>query len=671
MKISRRQFLQSGAFFSAFALSSPLQHLVYAQDPSNLADPIPADVLETYLQALEQPYIAPMNEHFEGVIGRNPFSLILYDVQQGRLLTALATENLFPVASMFKAPVLFYFLDQVSADVWGRVPVSYWNASAQGEVPEPWRDDWRGNQAILRALYQMIVMSGNAVTGEVLAYVARVRGSNSPIASFNDWARERVNISPLSALSTWDEGIPPEMSATDERFLKRTTPINGQLRTFENLMTARDMGLFYIWALTTFDASQIAVCREVLSTIHNERRGNLERLAFDLGGISHSKNGSLIVDDGTIITDGGLLELPDNRRYLLIVLSINAPTLIPTLFEELNHTLRGRYNEMMHHHRTMAISPEELLAIYTAHLAQAYPDQTTNPHQFQYGFILPEGVNLYAQPDIDYPVRNPIIRSTRFGIHLLMQGALIRFEDVDKDWVVLVPDDDRDNIRSRLGTRLFIKRTDIWAISSTYSQPIPYLVDPSATSADKLIVVNLQGREVVAVEAGQVVMRVPIALNTDAIPRGVQVITSKWFARSMQPWAPGVPFTTFYGSDGYALHGSPWQRWGTTVNQTTLAGRTSAGCVNMPDWMIQAGDYHRPADELLFRWLGGMENVGHRVFDYPSDRYPALRIYNVDYLHNLHTYRRPEALANVRMSWDDLIVAIGEKDLQAPDSFFV
>lgn len=671
MKLSRRQFLQNSALWTTVTLTSALPRLQAQTTHPTTIPPYPENTLGKYLVALEQPYTAPMNEHFEGVIGRNPVSVILYDVQQGRLLTALATENLFPVASMFKAPALFYFIDQVASDVWGKVPVSYWNASAQGEVPEQWRADWRSNQAILRALYQMIVMSGNAVTGEVLAYVARQKGSINPIASFNDWARERVNISPLSALSTWDEGIPADMNATDERFLKRTTPINGQLRTFENLMTARDMGLFYLWAMTALSPEQISVCRELLSLIHNERRGNLERLAFDLNGMSYSKNGSLIVDDGTIITDGGLIEFPDNQRYLLMVLSINAPTLIPTLFEELNHTLHGRYNEMMHHHRTPAVSGEELLAIYSAHLAQAYPDQTTNTGEFQYAFILPEGVNLYSQPDTAYPVRNPIIRSTRFGIHLLMQGALIRFEDVNDDWVVLVPDDDRDNIRSRLGTRLFIQRRDIWAVSSQYSQPIPYLVDQTATHTDKLIVVNLQEREVVAVESGTVVIRVPIALNIDAIPRGVQVITSKWFARSMQPWAPGVPFTSFYGSDGYALHGSPWQRWGTTVNQTTLAGRTSAGCVNMPDWMIQAGDYHRPADELLFRWLGGMENVGHRVFDYPSEAYPALRIYNVDYLNNLHTYRRPEALLNVGMSWDDLIGAIGEKELQAPDSFFI
>lgn len=671
MKLSRRQFLQSGVLLTSTPLLASFKQLVHLQTTPLTALPFPQHILDNYLQALEQPYTAPLNEHFERLIGRNPISIILYDVEQGHLLTALATENLFPVASMFKAAVLFYFVDQISEDVWGSVPLQYWNASSQGEVPEQWREDWRRNQAILRALYQMIVMSGNTVTGEVLGYVARQKGTFEAIGAFNDWARESVGISPLSALSTWSEGVPSDLKATDERFLKRTTSINGQLRTFENLITARDMGLFYLWALTSLNAKQITLCRELLSTIHNERRGNLERLAFDLEGISYSKNGSLIVDDGTIITDGGLIELPDNRRYLLMVLSINAPTLIPTIFEELNHTLRGRYNEMMHHHRTLTISPEELLAIYTAHLTQAYPEQLTNPAQYQYGFILPEGVNLYSQPDTAYPVRNPIIRSTRFGIHLLMQGALIRFEDIDADWVLLVPDDDRDNIRSRLGTRLFIQRQDVWAISSQYSQPIPYLVEPTAQAQDKMIIVNLQGREVIAVEAGNIVIRVPIALNTDVIPRGVQVITSKWFARSMQPWAPGVPFTTFYGSDGYALHGSPWQRWGTTVNQTTLAGRTSAGCVNMPDWMIQAGDYHRPADELLFRWLGGMENVGHRVFDYPSDAYPALRIYNVDYLHNLHTYRRPEGLVKAGMSWDELIVAIGEKDLQAPDSFFV
>jgi hypothetical protein len=181
----------------------------------------------------------------------------------------------------------------------------------------------------------------------------------------------------------------------------------------------------------------------------------------------------------------------------------------------------------------------------------------------------------------------------------------------------------------------------------------------------------LSSRELYAFEGDQLVMRVPIVLNPDATPRGAQVITSKWLARSMQPWAPGVPFTAFFGAEGYALHGAPWQRWDTTVNQTTIVNRSSAGCVNIPNWLVTSGAYTRPADELLFRWVGGMERPREDVFEYPTETNPALRIYNVDYAPNLRGYVRPAALHNRGLTWDDVIALMATRPLQAPASFFV
>lgn len=667
MRLSRRQFLQSTALLGSATLTMPIRAWVNTQ--SNILP----DYTSAYLSALEAPYIAPLNEHFEALIERQSIGLLLYDVQHGRLITALGTENLLPVASAFKAPVLLYFVDVIDPAVWGRVPVLHWNAPSAQDVPEAWREDWRTHQAILRALYEMLVFSGNAVTGAVLAYVAREQGRDDPLVCFNDWARERVGISQLSALSSWNEGIPTSMPPHDPRFVRRTTSINGQLRTFENMMTPRDVGLFYVWALSSLPPDALSVCKDLLSTIHDNRGANLERLAQDLGGTPYSKNGSLIIDEGVIVTDAGIIDLPESRQFVLVMLSLGASLALPALFEELNLTLRGRYNPIIHNHRQSAVSADELLVTYTAHLNRAYP-RPANPVNnglYHYGFVLPEGVTVCATPDISQPVRNPIIRSTRFGVHLLMQGALVRFVDVNADWVELMPDDERDNVRVRLGSRLFVQRHDIWPITLDYSQPISHFASSLANPADKFVIVHLNGRELIAFEGAIPVMRVPIALNIDATPRGVHVITSKWFARSMQPWAPGVPFTCFFGSDGYALHGSPWQRWAMTVNQTTLPSRTSAGCVNIPDWMIQAGAYHRPADELLFRWIGGMENADARVFDYPSEAQPAIRIYNVDYLPNLRVYNRAEGLVRAGASWDDAIDAISDLPLQAPDSFFV
>ncbi len=639
MTLSRRQVLQ--AMIASAALTLPGQPFLAAQTTGYVSD---------YLTALETPYAAPLNAHFETIIQQRNIDLLLYDLDNARLVTALATENPLPVASVFKGPLLMYFIDTVDPSVWRDLPVADW--PTRGEP-------------VLRALYQALVRSDNPATGEVLSYLAEIQDSREPLVLFNDWASDRVGVSQLSALSAWNQGIAANMSAVDPRYLGRGTTVSGQIVTFENLMTPRDLGLFYLWMLGNLPSDGLRVCLDLLSTIHDNRGANLERLATDLNGTPYSKNGSLITDAGTVITDAGLIELPDGHRYLLVMLSLAATDALPTVFEELNRTLRGRYNEIIHNHRFNAVSADELLVTYTDHLQTAYPQQIDQTAGFcRYGFVLPEGVQVYDGER--KPLHNPIIRSTRFGVHLLMQGALVRFVDVDPEWVELLPDDDRDNVRVRLGPRLFVQRRDIWPIALDYGHPISQITD-GIRASDKFIVINLQARELMAFEGPQPILRVPIVLNPDATPRGVQVITSKWLARSMQPWAPGVPFTSFFGSEGYALHGSPWQRWATTVNQENIYGRTSAGCVNIPDWMVRVGGYYRPADELLFRWIGGMENAHARVFDYPSEAYPALRIFSVDYLHNLRTYHLPEGLFNA--SWEAVIDA--DIRLQAPESFFI
>lgn len=670
MSISRRRFLQGAVLASAMILT-PAQRLLAALPA---ADSSQADFLAGYLTAMETPYTAPLNPHFENIIGRRSIGLVLYDLTNARLITAHAPENLLPVASAFKGPALMYFMDTVDPAVWSRVPVAYWVAPRAEDVPEAYRDDWRRHQSILQALYRMVVISDNPATGRVLSYAARLAGRDDPLAMFNDWARERVGISQLSALTAWSHGIEAGMSTSDRRYADMTTPINGQQVRFDNMMTPRDLGLFYVWMLSRMSGDHLRACRDVLFTIHDNRPANLKRLGLDLGGRPYGRNGSLILEAGTVITDAGLIDLPDDRRYLLVTLTLGAPETVPTLFEELNHTLRGRYNEILHHHRSNAVTPEELRAAYTRHLSAAYPVQDAAAIAagvYRYGFIVPEGVEVFSTPDESRPLRNPIIRSTRFGVHLLMQGALVRYVEVDEAWLELVPDDDRDNVRIRLGNRLFVRRGDVWPITFDHSRPIGGLSDDSISAEDKFITIHRAVRELVAFEGAQPVMRLPIVLHPDDTPRGAYVVTSKWLARSMQPWAPGVPFTCFFSNQGHALHGSPWQRWQTTVNEGNIHGRSSAGCVNVPDWMIEAGAYHRPADELLFRWMGGMDNPTDRVFDFPTQTNPALRIYIADYAHNLHTFHRPDGLVRAGASWGDAVENAAAHPLQAPDSFFV
>ena len=669
MSLSRRDFVKSIAVLGAMGYLSPAVDLFAKSETSNH--------YEDYLTVLDTPYRAPMNEHFEIATYGHTLGLILYDLKNSRLMTALSSEKPLPVASAFKSALIMYFVDQVDHEVWGRVPVQYWNANSKNDLPEDLRDIWNKHRAILRTLYQTIVLSDNFATGAVLSYIAKAQGGTDAVALFNDWARETVGISQLSGLSGWSEGIDDDIIFFDERFQGNQTSINSQLVTFDNMMTARDLGLFYVWMLTYLSEETQKVCKELLSIIHNDRGANLERLAQAFDGVSYSKNGSLSTSAGYVVSDAGIIDLPDGRQFLLIVQSVDPQdevlSIVPQLFEELHKVLGGQYDELLHNRHFSGITEEELKVMYLAHLQQAYTEQgdnSQNQGMYRYGFIIPEGVDVYSSPDEKNKLHNPVIKATRFGVHLLMQGALVRYVEVDGQWVELMPDDARDNVRSRLGVRMFVKREDVWSISLDYAQPIPYLIN-DVPAEDKYIVINVGGRELVAFEGKTPILRVPIVLNPDATPRGAQIITSKWFARSMQPWAPGVPFTSFFGNQGFALHGSPWQRWSATVNQETIMGRTSAGCVNVPDWMITVGEYTRPADELIFRWVGGMENQRELVFDYPSETYPALRIFSVDYLQNLKNYYMPANLVSQGITWDSVAEAMESIPLQAPESFFV
>jgi hypothetical protein len=673
MGTTRRQFLQGGLLL-ALGMAAPTGFCAFAQDQTALPPTLTADTaaLRAYRAALETPHDAPLNFRFSQLLGDATVGLVLYDLNAGRLLAGLQTEKPLPVASAFKAGTLLYFLRNVDESVWAGVPVAYWNTASANDVPEAHRDSFKVHRAVLRDLYNSLVMSGNETTGAVLGYVARTLGRQDALAAFNDWLTQVVGVSQLSGLSTWTDGVPAGMTATDARFDGRGTTLNGGITRFDNLMTPRDLGLLYAWMLAETTPAELQVCNDLLSTIFNNRGANLERLATENTGTPFSKNGSLDTPAGYVVTDAGVLAFLDGRRYLLSVMSLGAPTRIGPLFEELGHTLRGRYNEEIHSHHYDGVRDDELLDIYTAHLAAAYPQQADAlPGQVRYGFVMPNNVKVYSAPNDTSMVHNPIIKTTRFSVNLLMQGALARYMVVDRDWAELVPDNTADNVRVRLAPRVFVRRVDLWPISLDYAAPISYISNPSVTPEDKYVVITLASRELYAFEGDQLVLRVPIVLNPDATPRGAQVITSKWFARSMQPWAPGVPFTAFFGAEGYALHGAPWQRWDTTVNQTTIVNRSSAGCVNIPNWLVTSSNHTRPADELLFRWVGGIEQPRDAVFEYPTETNPALRIYNVDYAPNLRGYVRPAALHKRGMTWDDVIDLLETRPLQAPSSFFV
>lgn len=677
MHISRRQFLKQTALL-AVAATFPesivnLQRVGKAH-ASGTITPSPR-WLSDYIAALDKPHFAPLNDIYADIMGNNGnYSVQVYDILHGRLLSGVRTEAPLPVASAFKGPLLFYFLHVVDEAVWSSVPVRYWGEPDIDTVPDEYHSAWKANGAVLGDWFQTIVKSDNNSTGRVLAYLADYLDTDAPLVGFNDWSHDVVGVSQMSSLGAWKSGVPTYLKNYDERYEERNVTLNYQQVVFNNVMTARDLGLYYIWWQSQMSDNARRVGQELLSWIYEDRRSNIEEIAFNNGGEAYSKNGSLSQADtgvSAVVTDAGIVNLPDYGYFLVAYLTGEADTRTPLVFDRIGEITTGVYQDQVSSYNAAIDEDNEQVTFFQNYLEASYPEPgSVSNNGFNYAFVKHEGVQVYHAPDTNAVVRNPVISSSRFGVHLLMQGALARYKPYDNAWVELVPDSPRDNVQTKLGAPLFVRREDLHPISLEYSSLIPHFIHEGTTADDKMVVIDIQQREMTLFEMEEAVIKTPVVMNDRSTPRGGHVVTTKWLACSMQPWAPGVPFTTYFHVDGYAIHGSPWQRWEKTVTKENVAQRTSAGCVNVPNWTVQLGEYIRPLDELVFRWLGGSHEPTQRVFEYGTTQHPTVRVYVVDYPKDLNNYYRSPGMGKRGVAWSEIVDQMTGITVKAPDSFF-
>jgi hypothetical protein len=623
-----------------------------------------------YLDWMNRPHEGRLNELLQAVIGQRTIAYLLYDASNQVLIGAHLPELGLPVASAFKGPLAMYFFQTVPAYVWQGVPPQYWASTRADQVPTPYQAAWYDYGDILRALWRMMVISDNVSTGHVLAYVAYLLGSSTPLKAFNDWAHGEVGISQLSGLSNWYYGLRGSMEPTDLRYGGQTS-IDGQLHRYANLYTVRDLGLFYLWFLESMAPDPQLACAALLNMTFEDRRSNLERLAEQNQGMAFSKNGNLGRDSspaGIVITDAGLIQHGNGITYLAAMLAVNAEGQVPTLVNLTDQILKGGYDAFVYPSSPLAPAKDANSA-YAAALSQNYATSPPRPNEYNYGFVRYSGISAYSAMDEAATVRNPVINSTR-GVHLLMQGALIRFQALNDTWAQLIPDDAADNIRQRLGEPLYLKLADLLPIGDEYFSPIPYLLDSSLLPEQKMLVVDIGQRQLSLLEKDNVVFKSPVSLNTLSTPRGSYPVISQWACRSMQAWAPGVPFTTFFHVGGFALHGSPWQRWAESVTQANIVHRLSAGCINLPNWSLNLGFYERPVDELIFRWLGGAGAARQTSHEYPQSGYNQLRIFIVDRVEDLSRHTLPGPIAQNGATWERVQANIAYVPVSAPASFF-
>lgn len=666
-RLHRRQFLKllgaGAAGASVFGLGQVEQALAHNADTLS---PVRYDVSTAGMT--KQDMIAMFRAELDSIFAGREMALDFRRINEDGAEDwrfQINAEELYPVASAFKAFVVMYYFFTV--------PPEDWYFANDSDV------------------YRMAVFSNNKLTGHVIYDVGQFieDDSRNCIEKYNDFCTNVLGI--RHGLFSWNWEGARSAGFNDQRFFPsedRWPQIGDQLREqIGNVATAADLAKGWEFILFAEQNPQwtdplfrerITNIRTLLSIPANDYRSPIERVVWS-GYIG--KDGTLPVGDirlGRVINDAGLLRTKTGR-YLVSFMSTseNESVTEPALQHVVD--IMRRYEERFHPGgRTFIAGRSAALRMDV----------------FNYGFVRHQRIRLFSQPDIRAPrIDNPVRRNTVFGTMYLMQGAMVRFVPVNQHWGRIVRDDPEDNVFTPTDWRfsfseanwaqtpppdVFVRIADLKLVDPSHFQPIGY-VTPNGfeEGLDKYILMDVPRRELALFEGVNCVVKTPLVLNLEQTPRGLLYVNRVLVTRNM-PYYPGVPYTNFLhdGGDlnqiGYAIHGAPWQRWEETVNRRETIRRYSAGCINVPNWTqpIAGGRFTMPVDEFVFRWIGGFPNPDSELTHFHTS-VDVVRIWSATNLHaDVFNYTPPDSVRYSGYYWQDVLNNMDQKPLDAPASYF-
>jgi hypothetical protein len=302
------------------------------------------------------------NHLFQEIIGQRSASFLAFNLTTQEVIAGVNANELMPVASAIKGPILLYFLDTVDESVWSSVPVEFWNAKNAQEIPEVYRESWLMHGSILKDLWRMIVLSDNVSTGNVLAYAYQFSAcaqNKNAITAFNSWAESQVGINPNSGLRQWNIGGTNTDRDIDPRFRNRLVTLVKPPRFYNNVSSAFDLFLYYAWLdqQASLNPSLHKVASQVLSIIpENMYPGFLENLALRLGGTPYSKDGYIGPEYSEfgehLAADAGLIFLsddpndPNGTKIIIVSMGINAGDLMKGLYHAVELNVRKQRGDV-------------------------------------------------------------------------------------------------------------------------------------------------------------------------------------------------------------------------------------------------------------------------------------------------------------------------------------
>ncbi len=243
------------------------------------------------------------------------------------------------VASAFKGPVALYFFENIDSTVWKNVPVRYWNAKSDKDVPAEFRDSWTPNKDILSDVFQAAIFSDNDSTGNVLAYVyahssMSQKGSN-PIIAFNNWLHDSVGVSQASGLKLWWSGDTRCNNCTDDRYGKYSFTYGTKVLVPNNTFSPHDLALVYVHlAEAGRQLGYYDKAIELLSTVRSPTDPTMIQLYLRKRGFKTADKDGFVGPDSAdsdgfyISTDAGLITMPDGNQFAVAFMAFDSGNLL-------------------------------------------------------------------------------------------------------------------------------------------------------------------------------------------------------------------------------------------------------------------------------------------------------------------------------------------------------
>ena len=561
-----------------------------------------------------------------------------YDPDGNLLFSLTANEDrLYPVASGFKGFLALFYLLTTPEDEWQIEPLSN--------------------------VHSMVAFSNNVKTGRVLEEVG--------IEAFNDFLLDEIDTE--NGIGRWSY----TRTVTDDRFtyqpgVRDIYLMSGRLIQTNNAMTMNDLikGYEYLirapqdprWQTDEHWRHSIETAIMLMSVRAEDYPTPFEsivRLPF-----SYGKEGSLRPDDGLgIIVLNETIIIPTTDGSSLMV-SLMTANVSHARFRDMAERILNWVGEIEN-----SLNPD----LYNLEF-QEYPELVdTEVGQTYYGFVIPSKVDIYTDTRDDAVLENYYRGTYTMPVAYIFQGALMRFELLADGWVRIIEDHLGDEAFDEMLTTpysgdVYMKLEDLHVVDFGHFAPIDRLYPGNNI---RFMIIDKASNTLSLFEGDNIVLNTPIVLNKQLTEEGMHLINTNMTSLNMA-YYPGVPFVMNFGINQelgiQAIHGAPWQKSNLTLRNGVAETRITGGCVNLPNWTIDVGEYEMPVDEFIFRWSGGM-NDPRNIYEYRNDSsQDVVRVIVVNGYDDLTRYYR--AFQQFGTTAGNVFRAIEETPLNVPDYYY-